>query len=289
MKFSVSLLILSTLISPAFAVINIDYVSGGNDGNTADASVCSAASYTYNSGTHEVIHTQYKELLNAKGMPNSGAIGNAIMPSYGITQAGNLGSFNYKVNSSLANHPVANVSWGDATRFVNWMMNGQGSSDMDSGNYTLTGTTGIITKNIGAQDYLPNEDEWYQAAYYHGMSSASPLYPNGKSRFTYGDVNVKSRESTKVGRYHCDASSYVTFSQGVNVAEWNEAVIFAQSLGVRGGHWFDDYNMKSSTISSFLPSLENNGMDLSVASVPISTSIVLIILASGTMLIRRRR
>jgi sulfatase modifying factor 1 len=82
------------------------------------------------------------------------------MASYGITQTGSSGSFSYSVTGGFESKPVVYVSWFDAARFANWMMNGQGSSDMESGAYTLNGaTSGIITANIGAQVYLPSEDE----------------------------------------------------------------------------------------------------------------------------------
>jgi len=63
-----------SLISPAFAVVHIDYVSVGNAGNAADpatGSLYCAVSYAYKIGKYEVTNAQYGEFLNAKGASNS--------------------------------------------------------------------------------------------------------------------------------------------------------------------------------------------------------------------------
>jgi formylglycine-generating enzyme required for sulfatase activity len=66
----------------------------------------------------------------------------------------------------MGDKPVNYVSWYDAARFTNWLHNGQGAGSTETGAYTLSGNTGIITKNVGATVWLPSEDEWCKAAYY---------------------------------------------------------------------------------------------------------------------------
>ena len=213
------------------------------------------------------------------------------MSSYGITQSGSSGSFSYTFSGSLANRPVVYVSWFDAARFANWMMNGQGSSDMETGAYTLNNaTSGIITANIGAQVYLPSENEWYKAAYYNAVNTSYSLFPNGQNTITTADANYSSSASTNVGTYSGDASSYGTFDQGGNVDERNDAVVNGTNRGVRGGAWSgNDLNLRSSTRNSPAPSLELFLIGFRVASVPEPTSIFLTALASGMMLILRKR
>ena len=43
----------------------------------------------------------------------------------------------YSIISGLGNRPVNWVSWYDAIRFANWLNNGQGNGDTESGSYTL--------------------------------------------------------------------------------------------------------------------------------------------------------
>jgi sulfatase modifying factor 1 len=281
----------AALITSASASITMDWVNVGNPGNAADPLTgYGAVGYAYQIGKYEVTNAQYGAFLNAKGQSNANGVYNASMPTYGITQSGISGSFSYTVTTALANRPVVYVSWFDAARFANWMMNGQGSSDMESGAYTLNNaTSGIITANIGAQVYLPSENEWYKAAYYNAANTSYSLYPNGQNTITTADANYGSSASTNVGTYSGDPSSYGTNDQGGNVWEWNDAVI-GSSRGLRGGALFgSDNNLRSSNRSSYDPTGEDNNIGFRVASVPEPTSILLSMLAGGMMLIRRKR
>lgn len=287
------LFLLTALALPATATVTIDYVSVGHAGNAADSTGYGAVSYAYNIGKYEVTNAQYGEFLNAKGASNSNGIYNSNMASTGITQDGSSGSFSYSVTSGFENKPVVHVSWFDAARFANWMMNGQGGGDMETGAYTLNGaTSGIITANIGAQVYIPTEDEWYKAAYYSAANTSYSLYPNGQNTITTDDANYGNAvgSTTVVGTYSGDPSSYGTFDQGGNVWEWNDAVI-GSSRGLRGGSF---NNSENDLRASFRGSDDPTGEDFyvvgfRVASVPEPTSIVLTMLASGVMLIRRKR
>jgi formylglycine-generating enzyme required for sulfatase activity len=75
------------------------------------------------------------------------------------------------------------VSGFDALRFCNWLQNGQGNGDTESGTYTITNggpDTGTLASNLRA-DWaptvghwaLPTENEWYKAAYYKGGGTNS--------------------------------------------------------------------------------------------------------------------
>jgi formylglycine-generating enzyme required for sulfatase activity len=286
----------AALITSASASVTIDYVSVGNAGNAADpatGSLYGAVAYAYQIGKYEVTNAQYGAFLNAKGASNSGAIYNSSMTGTGITQTGSSGNFSYSVTSGFENKPVVYVSWFDAARFANWMMNGQGSNDMETGAYTLNGaTSGIITANIGAQVYLPTEDEWYKAAYYSAANTSYSLYPNGQNTITTADANYGNvvGSTTDVGSYSGDGSSYGTFDQGGNVWEWNDAVISGSSRGLRGGSFNGgEDNLRSSNRYDFVPTNELNNIGFRVASVPEPTSLLLTMLAGGVMLARRKR
>ena len=199
------------------------------------------------------------------------------------------------MTTALAQRPVVYVSWFDAARFANWMMNGQGNASMETGAYTLNGaTSGIITANIGAQVYIPSENEWYKAAYYNAANTSYSLYPNGQNTITTADANYNNSvgSSTNVGTYSSDPSSYGTNDQGGNVYEWNDAVISGSSRGRRGGAWdssFGDIGLRSSFRYYVGPTSENVLIGFRVASVPEPTSLLLTMLAGGMMLIRRKR
>lgn len=274
----------------------MEYVTIGNPGNAADPLTgYGAVSYVYQIGKYEVTNAQYVEFLNAKGASNSGSIYNSNMASTGITQVGSSGSFTYNVTGTLANRPVVFVSWFDAARFANWMMNGQGSGDMETGAYTLNGaTSGIITANIGASVYIPTEDEWYKAAYYSAANTSYSLYPNGQNTISTADANYGNSvgSTTNVGSYTGAPSAYGTFDQGGNVIEWNDAVesVLNDRRGGRGGAWAQNQNnLLSSLRSSFVPTVENVLMGFRLSSVPEPTSLFLALFSSGVILFRRKR
>jgi formylglycine-generating enzyme required for sulfatase activity len=283
----------AALITSASASVTIDWVNVGNPGNAADTTGYGAVGYSYQIGKYEVTNAQYGAFLNAKGASNSGAIYSSGMTSTGITQTGSSGNFSYSVTSGFENKPVVYVSWFDAARFANWMMNGQGSNDMETGAYTLNGaTSGIITANIGAQVYLPTEDEWYKAAYYSAANTSYSLYPNGQNTITTADANYEYvvGSTTDVGSYSGDGSSYGTFDQGGNVWEWNDAVISGSSRGLRGGSFnLGEINLRASLRNNSGPTRENDFLGFRVASVPEPTSLLLTMLAGGVMLARRKR
>jgi formylglycine-generating enzyme required for sulfatase activity len=291
----------AALITSASASVTIDWVNVGNPGNAADTTGYGAVGYSYQIGKYEVTNAQYGAFLNAKAKTDSYGLYNTNMSDSGITRTSSSGSYNYSVTTALANRPVAYVSWFDAARFANWLANGQGSGSTETGAYTLNGSTSDVnfTKNAGAQVYIPTEDEWYKAAYFNGANSTYSLYPNGQNSITTVDANYDFSvgSTTNVGSYSGDPSMYGTFDQGGNVWEWNDAVI-GSSRGIRGGSYlmFDLGLASSFRDGASVPSYEDglNGFRLAsvegfTSAVPEPSSLVLTMLASGVMLIRRKR
>lgn len=213
-----TLAVSAALITSASATVTIDCVTVGNAGNAADPSTgYGAVGYNYQIGKYEVTNAQYGAFLNAKAATDSYGLYNIGMASYGITRSGTSGSYIYSVTGGLENRPVVYVSWFDAARMANWLVNGQGNGSTETGAYTLNGaTSGIITANAVAQVYLPTDDEWYKAAYYNGATSTYSLYPNGQNTITTEDANYANRigSSTNVGTYSGAPSMYGTFDQG---------------------------------------------------------------------------
>jgi len=199
------------------------------------------------------------------------ALGSLNIDSFPVSiQSGSSGSYTYSVSSTYANEPVVGVSWFNAARFCNWLGNGQGSGDMETGAYTLNGATQgiIIHVNPGAAVYIPSENEWYKAAYYNGANSTYSVYPNGKNTITQADANYwESSGVVDVG--YGTGSSSGTFGQGGNAWEWNDAVSGSQR-GLRGGSWasFGGDLASSGRYGGSgygMPSLEDNHIGLALA------------------------
>jgi sulfatase modifying factor 1 len=316
----------------AFAVLTMDYVSVGHAGNAADGTGYGAVAYAYQIGKYEVTNTQYTAFLNA--VDGSGANTNGVYNTDmgndagtngrgGITyNAGAASGEKYTIRSNMGAKPVNYVSWYDGARFTNWMHNGQGSGSTETGAYTLSGNTGIITKNAGATVYLPSEDEWYKAAYYdpttgagggdnyYGYPTRSDALPTVATANGTGDIsnpganvanynngavwngqtgNVTTVGSAAAGNY------FGTADQAGNVREWNDAVIDS-SRGLRGGSWiFDSSILAASVRNEDAPINESIDVGFRVASVVASvpvpepgTFIPAAALVMGALLRRRR-
>src|SRR6476620_6143949 len=184
-----SLCVLCVFRAPASAApITIDTVFVGNAGNannTPPALPVGAVDHEYWIAKYEVTVGQYAEFLNAKAKSDPLGLYNTNMGSDvfgGITRSGVSGGFTYAAKTDMGNKPVNYVSWYDAIRFANWLHNGQGNGDTETGAYTILGGTPIpsnglsITRNFGAKWFLPSVDEWYKAAYYDPASSSYYRY-----------------------------------------------------------------------------------------------------------------
>lgn len=316
-----------SLVTPAFAVLNIDYVTVGNAGNAADTatgSLYGAVAYAYQIAKNETTISQYAEFLNAVAKTDTyGLYSGSMTTSHinGISQGGASGSFTYSVASGSGNKPVTFVSWFDAARFTNWMHNGQpvGLQTVDTtegGAYALNGaTSGVsISRNVGATVWIPSENEWYKAAYYDpgkggvgvggywaqptqsdSLPTSNTIGDPGAANFFHnlsGFVGYPGAALTDGGAYGANsASHYGTNDQAGNVWEWNEAVI-SSSRGVRGGAWNADVTNPSSSVRPYLgtPMTEDQNVGFRVASViPEPTSFGLTLLTSGMLLLRRKR
>jgi formylglycine-generating enzyme required for sulfatase activity len=290
-------------------------ISAGNFGSVG---TFGAVSYHYRIGTTEVTNAQYAEFLNFKAASDPLALYNTSMGSDargGITRSG-AGTipdpYVYAVKANMGNKPVNYVSWYDSIRFANWLHNGQGSGDTETGAYTLLGGTptpsngNSITRNVGvATWFLTSGDEWYKAAYHQPAAqggdsddywlypTASNMAPTIATASSTGDI---SNPGTNVANYSNGAdwnslngnvttvgsagplsdSFYGTADQGGNVREWNEAVISGSDRGLRGGTFnFNASDLQSSIQVLANPSLELFYVGFRVATVPEPSSIVM--------------
>jgi len=280
-----SLLLLLLIASPASAA-TMDWTFVANPGNACDpqSQGCfGSVGYAYNIGTYEVTNAQYTEFLNAVADTDANGVYDVHMDPAdgsrgGITRAGSAGSYSYSAPAGRENMPVNNLSFYNALRFANWMQNGQPntgtqtSATTESGSYTLNGANPpAVTRNAGATIFLPNENEWYKAAYYDSASSTYFDYPAGSDTqttcagpspapnsancgFVVGDV-------TSVGSYTGSTSPYGTFDQGGNLFEWNETFNSYGGRQQRGGSfgWPASYLAASSRNDNLVLGLDDMG------------------------------
>jgi formylglycine-generating enzyme required for sulfatase activity len=322
--------------------ISMSYVTVGNPGNAGDPATASASgtfgsvSYTYDIGEYDVTDSQYCTFLN--DVDPTGANTLALYSpqgdaEFGITfTSGAAGGSKYSVIPGYANMPVVDVSFWDTLRFVNWMNNGEGNASTETGAYTLLGgnTDGYGTPsnaasfyanpqhNAGATVWLPNENEWYKAAYYNpangtystyatqsdttpgnvignGANEANTLYYNG-SQYLYSvtqssNYNSSQNYLTAVGSYTGSKSYYGTYDQSGDVYNWTSTstVVSSGSFVLRGGYWGGAESVASNNRSSTYPAADSGGTGFRVAAVPEPSTWVLIGAGVGALLAFRRR
>src|SRR5436190_1925357 len=170
-----NLFAMSLLVPLSATAVTIETVPIGNIGNAPDQDYGSgrygAVGYPYRIGTYEVTNSQYAEFLNAKDGTGANSLelyssSMSSSPRGGIhVVVGNANGLKYGVKANMGNKPVNFVSCYDALRFANWLNNGQGSGDTETGAYTLS-LGQSVARNAGATWFLPTENEWYKAAYY---------------------------------------------------------------------------------------------------------------------------
>jgi len=295
------LLIRTTLvvsIAASASAVTMAWTPIGNPGNGADSTGFGAVGYAYRIGTYEVTNAQYAELLNAKASSDPLGLYNTNMA--GIARSGVSGNYTYSLVAGREEVPVNYVSFFDAARFANWMNNGQGSGDTESGTYTLSnGSPPDVTRNVGATVFLPSEDEWYKAAYYNPSTVGYFDFPAGSN-----SPSICSTPTATANRSNCDhavggltlkgsytgsASPYGTYDQGGNVREWNESLNGASGRGQRGGDFDSDpFTFHAGVRGGALPGYEDSASGFRLVLIP-EPSTGLLVLAGLLALSARRR
>ena len=261
----VSALLATQMASGDFA---IQMTNIGDPGNAPDYPYpdpwipVGSVSYTYQISTYEVSVAQYTEFLNAAAASDPNGLWRESMETGGgiglpiITRSGMEGSYAYSAVTGRENEPVRYVDFYNGLRLCNWLSNGQGSGDTETGSYTLE--DGVwLTRNAGALWALASEDEWYKAAYYDPSTESYYTYPNGSSAVpaeptdetTPREMNFGDLPTWKGGVYFTSIgettghSPYGVYDMGGNVEEWTDTMAWPSSSRImRGGHLFSPEN-----------------------------------------------
>ena len=305
-RLATSALVASIFFSLAVTnarAVTIDWVTVGDPGNTADTTgvpnPAGAVIESFQIMKYEFTNEQYKDFLNSVAATDTYSLYDANMGSNargGITRSGSSGSYSYTVKTNMGDKPVNYVSWFDAARVANWLMNGAtSSSSTETGAYTLVSgqTSGTApARNSGATFYIPTEDQWYKAAYYKGGSTNAGYWDyatqsdTAPTAVTSGSTGIGTAGSTgNLANYNSRAiwngevnvttvgtnggsSFYGAFDMSGNLTEWNDLTGAAgSSRGLRGGHWNNDATDLSSSVRlTNDPSVETTSYGFRLAS-----------------------
>jgi formylglycine-generating enzyme required for sulfatase activity len=294
--------VLGSLAVPAHAV-TIDWVTVGDPGNTADTAPAGygAVATSFQIMKYEWTNSQYTDFLNSVAATDTYALYNANMglnARGGITQSGTSGAYTYATRTNMGDKPVNYVSWFDAARVSNWLMNGgTGTSSTETGAYTLVGgqTSGTAPAvNPGATFYVPTEDQWYKAAYFKGggtnagywdyatrqNSAPTAVTAGGTGDGSAGSTGIFANFDRNAGWNSQDGnvttvgtngrpSAYGAFDMSGNLFEWNDLTGAAgSSRGMRGGDWSvsDPLDLSSTSRITLAPSSEDDAFGFRLAA-----------------------
>ena len=263
-------------------------VQVGGDDRWYKSGYFGGVSEAFRIGTTEVTNDQYVTFLNAVAASDPRRLFDTQMqfqPRGGIIRTGTNGNYSYSSKPLMGNKPVLYISLWSSMRLANWLHNGRPSGTEDNtttedGAYFLDGQTVPADRDIprkpNAKWFIPNEDEWFKAAYHkndgatgnyweyptatddvpiHATADASGNVSNPGSNvvnyFRMADWNGLDGNVTTVGSAG-SPSAYGTFDQGGNVDEFTETLIGCDPNGcpvgpggvllpiVRGGTWRDN-------------------------------------------------
>jgi formylglycine-generating enzyme len=302
--------------------VTFPWTKVGNPGNLPDARTgLGAVDHEFKISKHEVTNAQYVEFLNVVDPfgENSLHLYNGYMQFEGV---GGIrfdllapdGS-KYQLKLGHENNPVVYVTFISAMRFVNWLENGQGNGSTERGTYTIGNGVEEVRKPRSTY-FIPNEDEWYKAAYHKndGVTDNYWDFPSSSNSEPYSDhpgllntpdnsvaanfyrndgidngynygYAVTTFDSyfsgmnylTDVGAYADSQSPYGTFDQGGNVTEWIEDVVDIEFRRIRGGSFADFFDsMASANHTEGIPGGWGGSLGFRIASVPEPNALVML-------------
>lgn len=180
------------LAKTADFIDSVNYVVIGNANNIADTSNNNFGSvnYNYQIKKYPVTNNEYAEFLNAVGT-GSRPLGLWVSQMGDSRQRGGISrsgssttSYTYSVLPNMGDKPVNFINWFNAVRYINWLHNNKpiglpGPNTTETGVYLLNNfaTSGPKPSPQNKESYwLPNENEWYKAAYFDPNKNGSPGY-----------------------------------------------------------------------------------------------------------------
>jgi len=241
--------------------LDIEWVTVGDPGNPSDA-VTGRGSVggVFQISKHEVTRGQYAAFLSAVAATDPHALWNK---GQGISRSEADGKFSYAVSTD-DRLPVVNVSFLDAMRFANWLHHTLSDSPAgpapavaaitETGAYDIAAGGGLTARSPAAVAWIPDENEWYKAAYHQTHAAGGPAdhywrYPTrSDAQPAVGKAGDTDPNKANYIVNHADASGlmpvgslpnatshYGTLDQGGNAWEWVDTIVFDSRRMLRGG------------------------------------------------------
>lgn len=258
------------------------WVTVGHPGNEPDRTGYGAVTYAFEIMKHEVRVAHYAAFLNEVAAADDPhqlwqrAMGEHVITDLGqggirkdvpqcILRQGQPGKWHYVPAPEWEDRPVIFVTCFSAMRYANWIHNGRGNGDTETGVYRMT--DGLRAKRSpDARVWLPSEDEWYKAAYFQPRTEGGPSGNYWKFPSSTMERPTKAEPGSKlataaafsrgfggivpVGSYPHAKSPWGALDMGGNVWEWTDDVVHESKRVIRGGAAAHTWQKLQSTVRS---------------------------------------
>ncbi len=194
-------------------------------------------------------------------------------------------------NGSNNNSPVVFVSLYQARMYANWLTAEAGGTTFA---YSADGETYLANHATLAASgelvyVIPNEDEWYKAAYYNVDDSSYSLYSTGldsdpsTENFNFNNTDLADVNSSSILEQNGTIGMMGNVWEWINIDEVDEGVI-------RGGNYKSSVDELRSSKRYTASRAETTGYNIGfrVAAIPEPASMALIGLFGGGILFIRR-
>jgi formylglycine-generating enzyme required for sulfatase activity len=206
-----------------------------------------AVGYDYYISKYEITQGEWTAFLNAVATDKSASTGIRLLYNgsmnttgySGISRGDSGSSYSYSVSDNYKDRPVVFVSVQDVKRFCNWLTNQKlyGTSGTETGIYDMSAGANAVRDDVVWQlggIALPDENEWYKAAYYDPFKIGEAGYYT----YSFGHANG-DQPSTDFANYYNGSFFY----HDVNSPDWGNGVFYLSEVG-----FYENY---SSSLSAY--------------------------------------
>ena len=181
----------------------MQFVTIGSPNNRPDSLEFGCVPYAYEMAKYQLANDDWCEFLNAQGQEKSLRLKLYHKDmSTGVLGGINLVDGAFCVKSGWGRKPVVYINFTSVCRYCNWLTSG----DTEIGSYDMS--TPVPSRRQGAKYFIPNNDEWYKAAYWR--SNRYVEYPTGNSLPRLDQANFERGDEFAVGApyYFADVEEF---------------------------------------------------------------------------------
>lgn len=186
--------------------MNSSFIAIHSPGNRPDRWEFGCVPYVYEIARCQLTNAEWCEFLNAQGEETSKRLklfhkdmATGVLGGIEIDAAGH-----FRAKDGWAKKPVVYVNFKSVCRYCNWLSSGK----TECGSYDMLQE--VPRRVVGARYFIPNENEWYKAAYWRNGVYVD--YPTGNSLPSLDQANFERDDEFAVGApsYFADVDAFAS-------------------------------------------------------------------------------